>query len=78
MRDLSKKQFLKDKARLEFGTQIQFFNFDFDNFITFNLILAGVMGLLFYFTTIPVDILIGATIGSLTTLLIFYIKFGTK
>ena len=78
MRDLSKKQFLKDKARLEFGTKIQFFNFDFDNFITFNLILAGVMGLLFYFTTIPVDILIGATIGSLITLLIFYIKFGTK
>ena len=78
MKDLAKKTYLKNKAKLEIGANIQFIEFDFDKFILYNSIMAGFVGLLFYFTNIPTDILLGASIGSIITLLVFYIKFGTN
>ena len=62
MKDLAKQEFLKDQAKLEFGTQIQFIEYSFDNFIGFGIEVIGSP----------------TYIGSLITSLIFYIKFGTN
>ena len=78
MKDLSKQEFLKDQAKLELGTQVQFFEFDMDDYLTFNSLLGLVVALLLIFSPIPLDTILSAYTGSFITLLIFYIKFGTN
>jgi|TARA_R110000824_G_scaffold120908_2_gene276679 hypothetical protein len=78
MKDLAKQDFLKDQAKLEFGTQIQFIEYSFDNFIELSAILGGLAALIFAFSTISPEAIFSAYIGSLITSLIFYIKFGTN
>ncbi len=78
MKDLAKKEFLKDQARLELGTQIQFIDYSFDDFIIYSAILGGFTAIIYFLTNISPELLFSAHLGALITLLIFYIKFGTK
>ena len=78
MKDLAKKRFLKDQAKIEIGTQVQFFDFNMDDYLTFNSLLGLVVALLLIFSPIPLDYILSAYTGSFITLLIFYIKFGTN
>lgn len=78
MRDLAKKEFLKDQAKIEIGTQVQFFEFDMDDYLTFNAVLGLLVAILLMFAPMPLDYILSAYTGSFITLLIFYIKFGTN
>ena len=78
MKDLAKQEFLKDQAKLELGTHVQFFEFNMDDYLTFNTILGLIVALLLIFIPIPLDYVLSAYTGSFITLLLFYIKFGTN
>lgn len=76
-KDLHKKNYV-DKARLEFGTQVQFFEYTLDDVVQYNTILGGLAALIFFLTDSYATELFFAYIGAITMTIIFYFKFGTK
>lgn len=78
MKDLAKKEFLDNKAKLEFGTQVQFFKFDFDDVVQFTTIITLITLILIYFTPMLMEYIIGGFTGAFLLLLFFYFKIGTN
>lgn len=78
MRDLAKQEFLKDQAKLELGTEVQFFKFNFDDVCIYTTIMALITMILYYFTPILIDLIIGGFSGAFLLLLFFYYKIGTN
>ena len=78
MKDLSKQEFLKDQAKLELGTKVQFFKFDLDDVCSYTTIMALITLILYYFTPILLDLIIGGFTGAFLLLLFFYYKIGTN
>mgnify|MGYP003626416194 FL=1 len=80
-KDFARQDFLdnqKDQARLEHGTQVQFFKFTFDDFVLSSMIPAGIVALLFFVTNIDASILFGMYGASIVTMFIFYLFIGTN
>lgn len=76
-RDLAKQEFL-DKVKFDLGTQVQFFQFSFDDMILSSMIPAIITALLYWLTTIDATLLFAMYGSSLLTILIFYIIYGTN
>lgn len=77
MRDLAKKEYLDD-AKLELGTEVQFFKFGLDDVCIISMVIAFITLILIYFTPINIDLIIGGFSGAFLLLLCFYIKVGTN
>lgn len=76
-KDIHKQKFV-DKARLEFGTQVQFFEYTLDDVVQYNTILGGLIALFCFFTnTYPME-LFYIYLGAIIMTIIFYFKYGTK
>jgi|LUMQ01.1.fsa_nt_gb hypothetical protein len=76
MKDKAKKDFLD--AKLELGTEVQFFEFGFDEVVNYSTLLALIIVLLYWLTPIGTTFLLGLYIGAIISLILFYIKFGTN
>ena len=76
-KDLAKQEFL-DKVKLDLGTQVQFFEFSFDDMVLSSMIPAIITALLFWLTTIDTMILFGMYGASLLTIFVFYLIYGTN
>ena len=76
-RDLAKQEFL-DKVKFDLGTQVQFFQFSFDDMILSSMIPAIITALLYWLTTIDATLLFAMYGSSWLTILIFYIIYGTN
>ena len=76
MNDLHKPSYLD--AKMELGTQVQFFSFDLNDLWRYTIFLA-VLTLLFIFL-IPNHLteVFSCYMGSFITLVVFYIKNGTN
>tara|TARA_R110002012_G_C11412826_1_gene587287 strand:- start:82 stop:345 length:264 start_codon:yes stop_codon:yes gene_type:complete len=80
-KDFARQEFLdnqKEQAKLEFGTQVQFFEFSFDNFILSSMIPAFIVATLFLMTSINATLLMTIYCSSVFTMFIFYLIFGTN
>ena len=75
-KDLHQQKFLD--AKLELGTQVQFFSFTLTNLCSYLMILAILTILLLnLIPTYYTEVLILYS-GSFITIVVFYIKFGTN
>ncbi len=77
MKDIHKNRLL-DQARFEIGTEVQLFEFSFDDAIIYNCIIAGICGLCIYLMPQFVNYIASAYIGAFVILGLFYAKFGTN
>ena len=76
MNDLHKPTYLD--AKLELGTQVQFFSFTLTNLCTYTMVLAFLtLLLLFLIPTYYTEVLSFYT-GSFVTMVVFYIINGTN
>lgn len=75
-KDLHKQQFV-DNARLELGTKVQFFRFNLDDMILASMVPAMVIFVLYWLTTIDVNLLFAMYGASWLTILVFYLIIGT-
>ena len=75
-KDLHKQQFV-DNARLELGTKVQFFRFNLDDMILASMVPAMVIFVLYWLTTIDVNLLFTMYGASWLTILVFYLIIGT-
>lgn len=76
-RDLARQEFT-DKVRLDLGTEVQFFEFTFDDMVLSSMIPAFITMLLFWLTTIDTMILFGMYGASVLTIFVFYLIYGTN
>jgi hypothetical protein len=76
-RDLARQEFT-DKVRLDLGTEVQFFEFTFDDMVLSSMIPAIITMLLFWLTTIDTMILFGMYGASVLTIFVFYLIYGTN
>lgn len=77
MKDLHKNRLL-DKAKLEVGTNVQLFEFTFDDAIISTGVVAVITMIAYFTTSFSADALLSFFGGSALTMLAFYIKFGTN
>ena len=76
-RDLAKQEFL-DKVKLDLGTQVQFFEFSFDDMVLSSMIPAFITALLYWLTSIDATLLFAMYGSSWLTMFIFYLIYGTN
>lgn len=76
-KDLARQEFT-DKVRLDLGTEVQFFEFTFDDMVLSSMIPAIITMLLFWLTTIDTMILFGMYGASVLTIFVFYLIYGTN
>ncbi len=77
MKDLAKKDYL-DEAKLELGTDVQFFKFGLDDVAYISIFIGIITMLLIFITPINLDLIIGGFTGAYLLLIFFYIKVGTN
>tara|TARA_R110002167_G_scaffold366154_1_gene593284 strand:- start:8779 stop:9009 length:231 start_codon:yes stop_codon:yes gene_type:complete len=76
MKDLNTQRLLD--AKLELGTEVQFFELSFDKICAYNTILGGLTALsMLLLPSLSMSIFC-AYIGAFVMLTFFYIKFGTN
>lgn len=76
MNDLHKPTYLD--AKMELGTQVQFFSFDLGDLCLWTSILAVLtLFIAFLIPTYQIEVFC-SYIGSFVTMVLFYIKFGTN
>lgn len=76
MNDLHKPTYLD--AKMELGTEVQFFSFTLTDLCTYSLILGFLMALLLNLIPTYYTEVLSLYSGSFITLIIFYIKWGTN
>ncbi len=76
-RDLAKQEFL-DKVKLDLGTQVQFFEFSFDDMVLSSMIPAIITALLYWLTSIDATLLFAMYGASWLTMFVFYLIYGTN
>ena len=76
MQDLHKPTYLD--AKMELGTQVQFFSFTLTQLCTYLMILAFLTTFLMYLIPTYQSEIISLYTGSFITFIIFYIKWGTN
>lgn len=76
-RDLAKQEFL-DKVKMDLGTQVQFFEFSFDDMVLSSMIPAIITALLYWLTSIDATLLFAMYGSSWLTMFIFYLIYGTN
>ena len=76
-RDLAKQEFL-DKVKMDLGTQVQFFEFSFDDMVLSSMIPAIITALLYWLTSIDATLLFAMYGSSWLTMFVFYLIYGTN
>ena len=76
MKDLHKPTYLD--AKLELGTQVQFFSFTLTHLCTYTMVLAFLTILLLFLIPTYYSEVLCLYSGSLVTMVVFYIKYGTN
>jgi hypothetical protein len=76
MNDLHKPTYLD--AKMELGTEVQFFSFTLNDLCTYSLILGFLTVLLLNLIPTYYTEVLSLYSGSFITLIIFYIKWGTN
>lgn len=76
-RDLAKQEFL-DKVKMDLGTQVQFFEFSFDDMVLSSMIPAFITALLYWLTSIDATLLFAMYGASWLTMFVFYLIYGTN
>ena len=76
MQDLHKQKFLD--AKLELGTQVQFFSFTLTQLCSYLMVLAIITVLLYNLIPTYYSEILSLYTGSFITFVIFYIKWGTN
>jgi hypothetical protein len=76
-KDLAKKEFL-DKVKMDLGTQVQFFEFSFDDMVLSSMIPAIITALLYWLTSIDATLLFAMYGASWLTMFVFYLIYGTN
>ena len=76
MQDLHKPNYLD--AKLELGTEVQFFSFTLTQLCTYTMILAFLTILLLFLTPSYFSEVLCLYTGSFVTMVVFYIKYGTN
>ena len=76
MKDLHKQRLLD--AKLEIGTEVQLFEFNFDKVVSYAMILAALTVVIWLTALIETSNLLSAYFGAKASLVAFYIKFGTN
>ncbi len=76
-KDLAKQEFL-DKVKLDLGTQVQFFEFSFDDMVLSSMIPAFITALLYWLTSIDATLLFAMYGSSWLTMFVFYLIYGTN
>lgn len=75
MQDLHKPNDLD--AKLELGTEVQFFSFSLTKLCNYTMVLAFLTLLLLFFIPTYYTEVLSLYTGSFITMLVFYIKYGT-
>jgi hypothetical protein len=76
LNDLNKPTYLD--AKIELGTQVQFFSFTLTQLCTYTMILAFLTLLLLNFIPTYYSEILSLYTGSFITMVVFYIKYGTN
>ena len=76
MNDLHKPSYLD--AKMELGTQVQFFSFTLTHLCTYTMVLAFLTILLLNFIPKYFSEVLCLYSGSFITMVVFYIKYGTN
>ncbi len=76
MQDLHKPNYLD--AKLELGTEVQFFSFSLTKLCSYTMVLAFLTLLLLFFIPTYLTEILSLYTGSFITMLVFYIKYGTN
>ena len=76
MKDLHKPNYLD--AKLELGTQVQFFSFTLTQLCTYTMVLAFLTILLLNLIPTYYTEVLSLYSGSFITMVVFYIKYGTN
>ena len=76
MQDLHKQKFLD--AKLELGTQVQFFSFTLTQLCSYLMVLAIITVLLYNLIPTYYSEILSLYTSSFITFVIFYIKWGTN
>lgn len=76
-KDLAKQEFL-DKVKMDLGTQVQFFEFSFDDMVLSSMIPAIITALLYWLTSIDATLLFAMYGSSWLTMFVFYLIYGTN
>ena len=76
MQDLHKPNYLD--AKMELGTQVQFFSFTLTQLCTYTMVLAFLTLLLLNFIPTYYTEVLSLYSGSFVTMVVFYIKYGTN
>ena len=76
MQDLHKPNYLD--AKLELGTQVQFFSFTLTNLCTYTMVLAFLTLLLLFLIPTYFTEVLSLYTGSFVTMVVFYIINGTN
>ena len=74
--DLHKPEYLD--AKLELGTQVQFFSFTLTQLCTYTMVLAFLTLLLLFLVPTYYSEVLSLYTGSFITMVVFYIKYGTN
>lgn len=81
MKDFANKEYLddlKDQARFEVGTQVQFFEFSDITLMKWITVLTSLMMFNYWTELININIAFSFFIGAYVMLIVFYLKYGTK
>ena len=76
MQDFHKPNYLD--AKMELGTQVQFFSFTLTQLCTYTMVLAFLTILLLFLIPTYYSEVLCLYSGSLVTMVVFYIKYGTN
>jgi len=76
MNDLHKPTYLD--AKMELGTQVQFFSFTLTQLCAYTMVLAFLTILLLFLIPTYYSEVLSLYSGSFITMVIFYIKYGTN
>ena len=76
LNDLNKPTYLD--AKIELGTQVQFFSFTLTQLCTYTMVLAFLTLLLLNFIPTYYSEILSLYTGSFITMVVFYIKYGTN
>jgi hypothetical protein len=76
LNDLHKPNYLD--AKMELGTQVQFFSFTLTQLCTYTMVLAFLTILLLNFIPTYYTEVLSLYSGSFITMVVFYIKYGTN
>ena len=76
MQDLHKPKYLD--AKLELGTQVQFFSFTLTQLCSYTMVLAFLTILLLFLMPTYYREVLCLYSGSFITMVVFYIKYGTN